>query len=109
MKRTHVKRRSMKRRKARKNPSQYGIAPVVIAGILGLVSSIGGGWLSGQQQKKQVEAEQQMAMLQAQEAAQKRQLWLVLGGFGVLATLGSVAIWALTRDDEDDDKKKKKA
>lgn len=45
-------RRSKVARKTRKNPSEYGIAPVIIAGLIGLASTLGGGLLSGRRAKK---------------------------------------------------------
>jgi hypothetical protein len=99
---------SRQSRKVRSNPSQYGIAPVIIAGLIGLASTIGGGLLSSSQQKKEQEAALLLQQQQAQQAAESRKLWLALGGLGVIATLGAVAVWALTRDDGDEDEKKKK-
>lgn len=93
-------RRSKVARKTRKNPSEYGIAPVIIAGLIGLASTLGGGLLSGRRAKKEREAQAELAAQEAeqkaQEAAKQRQMWYILGGVGA-GTLLIVGLYALSK------------
>lgn len=103
MKRRKLSSRSRAIRKSRKNPSEYGIAPLIIAGILGLVGTMTGGALSNRKAKKDREAAAQLAEQQAQEESKKRTMWYVLGGIGA-GTVLIVGLYAISKSGSKDDK-----